>query len=467
MYLIQNGLKNLVRNRGRNILLLIVILAVICAATAGIVINQTAKAVIDNYKTRFGATAQIVVDWEKMEEYMMTQAEFVDGVAVTPTISVQQYQDFADSQYLKSSFIQIKTYVGLDGVKGLGESREQSGGVQDGNMGMSVIGKYSASATLIADANPGSMEAFLSGTRQITQGRLYEAKNECMVSRDFAQLNGLELGDTITVVEPTAGETYEKSVDLTVVGIYSDATPLSQMAQQHPPSNPRNEILVSTDTANAAGFATEMSEVTASYELSSPDVIGDFEKELRQKGLPEYYKLSTNEAAYQKVVGPVQGLAKISGVFMWVVLLVGMAVVLLVSAIAVRERKYEMAVLRAMGLKKRKVAAMLLVEMLVITSAAFGVGLGIGLAASQPVADALLTQQVEIAQQSQQNPGGFIYVDPSLDGVEMLTEISVNPSPQTIGVIGLLALTVALCATTVGAFYVTKYEPLRLLSERG
>lgn len=95
--------------------------------------------------------------------------------------------------------------------------------------------------------------------------------------------------------------------------------------------------------------------VNAKYCLKNPSMLKDFEAELRAKGLDEYYLVSTDEAGYQKVVGPVEGLRKISLTFMIIVLIFGAVILIILSSIAIRERKYEIGVLRAMGMKKGKI----------------------------------------------------------------------------------------------------------------
>lgn len=456
MYLVKNAIKNLGRNKGRNILLIIVILAVIISVTVSIVINQTAVSVIDDYKDRFGVATEIVVDWDKINNYKEI-----------PIISAEQYLNFADSKYLNGHSINFKLYIALIGAKAI-EATEQT------NIGHEQIGSVAAdgsdtlevSAALVADANPASMEEFQSGVRKIIDGKLYSNKNECIISKDFAELNNLKIGDTITIAEATTESEQGKIAPLTIAGIYVDSTKEDQFSQLHPANNRKNEILVSIDTLESVGFRTDMIEIKASYELTSPDVLHDFEKEVRSKGLPDIYEIFINEAAYNKVVGPVQGLAKITNVFMWIVLIVGGAIILLVAAMAIRERKYEMAVLRAMGLKKHKVISMLLVEMLLITSIGLVIGFGIGTEVSQPVANTLLSQQVEIAKESQTTNNDFGYPDPTTANVKALTEINVAPSSETLLKICFIAFIIAMLSTTMGAYYVTKYEPLKLLSER-
>ena len=61
----------------------------------------------------------------------------------------------------------------------------------------------------------------------------------------------------------------------------------------------------------------------------------------------------------------------------------------------VRERKYEVGVLTAMGMKKWKVAAQFMCEILVVTMIAVVIGAGIGAVSSVPVTNALLEGQIE------------------------------------------------------------------------
>jgi len=55
MYILQNALQNIGRNRGRNILIGLVMLAIIATTVICLVITNTAEAIINDYKTRFGA----------------------------------------------------------------------------------------------------------------------------------------------------------------------------------------------------------------------------------------------------------------------------------------------------------------------------------------------------------------------------------------------------------------------------
>jgi putative ABC transport system permease protein len=74
--------------------------------------------------------------------------------------------------------------------------------------------------------------------------------------------------------------------------------------------------------------------------------------------------------------------------FMVVVLILGAITLALLSYMAVRERKYEVGVLRAMGLERRKIAFGMITESIMIAAMCLVIGLGLGSAMAQPIADA-------------------------------------------------------------------------------
>jgi putative ABC transport system permease protein len=173
--------------------------------------------------------------------------------------------------------------------------------------------------------------------------------------------------------------------------------------------------------------------------LRSPDLLYAFEAELREKGLPDDWVVFRDEASYRRMIAPIENLQDVSLTFLLVVLLFGAAIMVLLSVIAIRERKYEIGVLRAMGMKKKKVALGLWVETITITCICFVLGIIVGTALATPVSNALWTGEGQI--------------NIALNGVTAL---------QILGV----SLLLATIAGAVSVSRITKYEPIKILMER-
>ena len=75
-----------------------------------------------------------------------------------------------------------------------------------------------------------------------------------------------------------------------------------------------NEILTSADTvlsyaekiATASGIDEDFIDYEATYILKNLDDISTFEKEVRAKGLPDVYSVSTDKTTYDSIVKPVE-----------------------------------------------------------------------------------------------------------------------------------------------------------------
>ena len=118
MYIFANALKNIGRNKGRNILIGTIIFAIITVSIISLCINNTTKSIIDDYKTRFGSEVTIAPDMSKAMSINDIKSEQKPQIK---RITTQQYLDFANSQYLKESVITATSNVAGDGIKAIDE----------------------------------------------------------------------------------------------------------------------------------------------------------------------------------------------------------------------------------------------------------------------------------------------------------------------------------------------------------
>ena len=290
MYIFGNALKNVARNKGRNILLATIIFAIIATTAVTLIINNTASGIIDDYKTRFGSQVNISPDIEKFRA--VAGMPGAGGVMKLPSVTAQQSIDFADSEYIKEYVMQIMIGVAGENLKG----KDEGGG----NGMIPVTGEENKSISAQFYLKNVFFD-FDEDYRGILEGngRMVENDGECLVSEVFAELNNLSVGDKITLYASLHNEDITEfrliSYELTVVGVYYDLTE-EYAGIQVPMTNRRNEILTTTDTIlTPVGEGESGFSVTASYFLKSPDMLKDFEAEMREKGLSEFLKVTTDE----------------------------------------------------------------------------------------------------------------------------------------------------------------------------
>ena len=200
--------------------------------------------------------------------------------------------------------------------------------------------------------------------------------------------------------------------------------------------------------------------------LKDPSMLEAFQKEAADKGLAPYYRAITDESAYNKIVDPVEGISKIVTIFLIVVLVFGGVILLFLSVMTIRERKYEIGVLWAMGMRRGKVIVGMVCESLLIALLCLTIGLTLSTALSQPITDTLLEDQIRIVKEQKQN-SGIVELVPGAEDERAISELSVQLTPQAVLQIGALALALVLISSMAGILYITRFEPVKILSERG
>ena len=515
MYILQNALKNLVRNKGRNIMIGTIIFAIVLTSAIALVINNTAAAVIDDYKSRFSSQVYIQPDMQKLQEEAMKNATGGRVSLRQPTLSTELYLQFADSEYLKESILTGSTDANSTDIRAIDQSEDEDDSESAGGA-FSASGGVALNSMRIGGGNfrllGDSWQEFSDGLRALESGDYPQNENECLVSADLRDAEGLQIGDVLhfnamasidfdpeeypdleegdTIVldgvEYTAAESFmggratrEIVYTLTITGVYHDLT--DAYANENMPKvaslNRRNEILTTLPTLLAERNTDETGiMLNTTYYLLEPDMLSAFEAEVRGKGLPDTFAVSTDSNTYDRVVKPVLGLKSISITFMIVVIVLGAVILLLLASISIRERKYEIGVLRAMGMKKSRVGLGLWSELLMITCICLVVGLGAGMAVAQPVSDRMLESQVAAAagaeNQPQGGPGGGMVMMARMVGgggssnAKPLSEMEISLDLVTVLEIIGISILLASAAGLVSISKITQYEPIKILMER-
>ncbi|ENJ9655010.1 ABC transporter permease [Clostridium botulinum] len=474
MYILKNALKNLTRNKGRNILICIIMTAILSSVAISVIINITSSEIIKNYKDKFGSEVYIQTDREKLKEAIQSgKFDPNKGTGITNDL----IRNLAKSEYLKETKMQSKYYGVNDKLKALDQDEDNS------KMGRVIIPGGDSSQELdspnlvvIGNNKIENLEDFSKGNRKIVDGKMYSKKEEAIVSEEFAKLNNLKVGDIIEVKNTDKSKKYDP-LKLKISGIYQELATDKEDQQGFMPkmavTNKSNEILTSFDTLDSYNKKVKKDKdlftIEARYFLKDPDLLYKFDKEAHEKGLSDMANVSTDKENYDLIVKPVEGLQKISNVFMTLVLVFGGSVLILISILGIRERKYEIGVLRAMGMKKGKIALGIIFETLSIIVVSLVGGLSIGSFSAQPISDMLMKNQLEAQKQTMSD--GFSTMITSSGNMKdatkaALTHLNVSLTRDAILAITAIALLLGAISIGIGVIYIMRYEPMKILSER-
>lgn len=251
------------------------------------------------------------------------------------------------------------------------------------------------------------------GSYSISDGEIFDTSSadlSCIISNELALYNDLSVGDTLVLCNP---DCEEETYTLTICGIYTNDSSSSQEMNRFSMNDPANNIYISyaaleailsaSETAANTTTDTDGTEISAvltdtlafTYTFANVDHYEAFSEEIYSLGLSEDYTVSSSDiAAFESSLTPLETLSQTAFWFFLVVLAVGGIILITLNIFNLRERKYEVGVLTAIGMRKRNVALQFVIELFMVTFVSILLGAAIGATISVPVTNALLAEQI-------------------------------------------------------------------------
>ena len=131
-------------------------------------------------------------------------------------------------------------------------------------------------------------------------------------------------------------------------------------------------------------------------------MIEKYEAELQEEGLNENYSVTTNLDEINNETESIKNVSNYAQTFLIITLIIGGVVLLILNMINVRERKYEIGVLRTIGMKKKTVIQQFVLELLIVSIISLSLGGILGSIISVPTANNLLKSEIETASNQQE-----------------------------------------------------------------
>lgn len=457
MNLFKYAIKNLKIYKYRTIIMIITLVLVATASVIGISIQSATKNVAQTYRDEIGAAVNIDLDYNKLSKSTTSPQK------ITP----KQYEDIAKLKQVKNYSYLTELMIGSSQIKAVGED-SQKGEDQMGIVGLGENGEPVQLKTpklkLIGGAGNTDLPEFTKGLRKITQGNAPKKDNEVLISEELAKLNNLKVGDTIHLNDVKES----KSHDYKISGIYEDKTAMDGGSGiDMPIFNRRNEII--TTFANAMLLnADDMNQVRATYEINDPKDFESFKDAVRKLGISDDYSISIDEKSYNKAVGPINNLNSTVSYFIIIILAIATGVLMLLSILSIKERQYEIGVLRAMGMKKAKVGMSFIVESVIILLISLTIGLGIGSISTKPIATTLLNQQIQSMQEDSDDSAGVagIFTPDTSKDVRTVDSIDTSIDGIILAKIAGIGLIIILITNLLNIIYIMRFQPMEIMRKK-
>lgn len=451
MYIIKNAFRNIFQNAGRNLMIAVIFLLVITMSCVAIVIRNNTDTIAAEYKSQLSTQVFIEKDYRKISEKVNQDESFL-----TPPISNDLVRKMAESPYLKKVEYAASVEAIADKLTFREPVEKRYTTVQPA--GEAPDKARIPSMLLSGYDNVQNSKAFQNRQAQLTQGAFPKEANEALISDELANLNNLKIGDSFQ-----AKDIHDKSTDGKVL---QEMTFKISGIFHSDESDSDSEVFTKTDYLIDENYAYKPL-LQGTFYLSDPNDLEAFKKDAYAAGLSEYYSVKTDEVAYDAFIKPIEQMSEVAAIFLGVVLILGATILLLLSMLAIRERKYEIGVLRAMGMKKRSIVLQMLWESVMIMAVCLVIGILIGGLLAQPVTDMMLADKLASQQGGgiTQNMGNAMTGGLATDNAP-ITHINAAISVTSVLQLSGIALLLVLLASAVTSFYAMKFEPMRILRER-
>lgn len=394
MYILKHAVRSICRSKGRSILIGVILFVLALCSCIGLGIQKAA----DSSRAAMEALTNITATIETDRRGMMEQAQPQEGdreamreqLQEQQSLTLEELQTYAQADSVSAFYYTGTLYMaGTDELEAVASSQSESRPGPSGELSTD-------SFALIGYSSDEVMSDFIDGTASISEGSMFAEGGSdpaCVISSELALYNDISVGDEITLQDQDG----TAELTLTVSGIYERESTM----MQGPGVVSANQILMSyAALAQLAEDAQLSPQVSGTYVFSTMTDYEAFDAECRELGLDEAYTISSTDVnAYEQSLIPLENLSNFAFWFLAVILLIGVVVLIVINVFSIRERKYEIGVLCAIGMRKGKIAMQFLCENMVIALIALLLGFGAGAVLSVPASNALL--QTQIASSSQ------------------------------------------------------------------
>lgn len=491
MYILKNAWISITRNKGRNVLIGAIILVIACACTITLAINNTAKDLINSYDSAYDKELTISFDRESlMKDFDMSDSnekeKAKDAFNNVDSYTVDDVEKFAKSDHIESYYYTYSFSLNgnnIEKTESTTNDDSKGGGGRGGMPGSDMANSLDFSLTGYSSTD--SMSEFINGTYTMSEivDNAWDIAfngNYVFINEELANYNNLKLNDTIKL-EDEDGNTYE----FEVIGIFKDNDTENNTGMSMF-SNSANTIVTNADALVKIDSSNDSinGKINPTFIIDSYDNATDIQESFYEKGLDDKYVVQTNQKTAEKGLSSVKNVKSFATTFLIITFIIGGIVLFILNMINIRERKYEIGVLRTIGISKFKLTMQFVSELLIVAFIALIIGAGLGATMSKTVSNSLLSSEIENTETKKEemrnnfggggtsekpNGGDMKHDIGKVSGVPNIQAYdSIDAVVNVTVILELLAigLTLVLISSLAAMISIQRFSPLTILKER-
>lgn len=477
------------RKKAKSLLLFLILLVIATLALSGAAIRDAAGTAQLNVRQALGGIFTLQQNtsdpdkWVSSEVGNLGTSSYYGGEPLTVELADYIQENTEGIIGYNATYTNYVVPIDKSGnVLELIQSEEDGSGM---NSLMEGYGDFNSTVAAYASTNTAYDSYFSGGYLELTEGCHFTAEDEnaALISEELAELNGLKVGDEITIrmseykASLMGYNAQETAVTLKIAGLFrSTAKSTASLSNW----SMDNSIFTTLEAVRAArpDMGDESYEKISFY-VDDPGELDNVVKEVQ--ALPDLdptdFTVSVDSSGVDAVMEPLENMNHLVSILIVLVLTVGGIVLYLVLAGRIRERVHESGVLLSLGLTKRNIIAQYLAEILIIAALAFTLSVFTSGLVAQTAGSRLLdytmsdsVQTDSKTEESGVSGDGVFLADsddyaPRFEGKNSLTRIEVTIEPVSVAVVHTTGVLIICAAVLIAAVPVLKMKPREIISK--
>jgi len=480
MYFMNRAFLYIRKQKAKTILLLILFFLIANIVLAGLSIQSTSEAAVILTRQEIGAdilytanASKINLDYKNNIIDATTDKTTLDGIPLVGNVALLLDSPFVESFDMVSTYevtsVDLTPYdtrtTAPTAVTG-GSKILLGTGTTDGDLSFETFSR-------VEPTDFGAETATLIEGRFATEAEINEGAYVAIIETNLAQINGLNIGDIMTLTPTAVGHT-ETTIDYTIIGIYESTELIDDKTLSSLVTSllPQNRIYTPFNTLVSMGYtADEVNNFVLDKAIITLDDPINIEAYLASiEGLIPltYGIISANDTVYESLAGPIETLGSLSAILVWIVVIAGASILSLITALTISQRKNEIGILLAIGESKFKLIGQFVVETVVIALIAFTLstftGMEIGKVISSATLDSFLISEEPTVATTGSGKNNTTTVDPSTLAP---VELEFGFDPLVMIEFFSAGILISVISVLIPALYVTRFNPKQILTNNG
>jgi len=237
---------------------------------------------------------------------------------------------------------------------------------------------------------------FQSGIMELTEGKHITGNesNAAVISRDMADQNNLQIGDSISLQA-------DEEAEVKIIGIYEIRKPDPAFTSVVTYEKLENQIFIDTSALQSLFGDMPVGFYEAAFSVYDPAQLDSIMSEVKGLSAIDWraFEVAADNQTYLDAAAPLQKLQALVSSTIWVIALVSAVILSLILTMWGRSRIHETGVFLSLGIGKMRIIGQYLAEVLMIAVIAFGCSYFTSSAVAGQLANGLLQQNIPASEE--------------------------------------------------------------------